>query len=152
MSLDAYFYLLHLNLRCLVDNMSLDIYHFLFYRFCTSYCAKQRSGVKFCWKCSSPSQGNLSRVKKQALVVPKRLKPVLLQEKPKTRSFEDYMACKKKEQQSGSKFRPIKKVKVSPCDNKHRTNEKLWKWLVTNLGKAIAFSSSEGCWLCKDTE
>ena len=30
------------------------------------------------------------------------------------RSFEDYMACKKKQQQSGSKFRPKKKVKVNP--------------------------------------
>jgi len=41
-------------------------------------------------------------------------KPVLLQGKPKTKSFEDYMACKKKQQQSGAKFRPKKKVKVNP--------------------------------------
>ena len=41
-------------------------------------------------------------------------KPELLQRKPKTKPFEDYMACKKKQQQSGSKFRPKKKVKVNP--------------------------------------
>ena len=44
-------------------------------------------------------------------------KPVLLQEKPKMRSFEDYMACKKKQQQSGSKFCPNKKVKVNPDEH-----------------------------------
>ena len=89
--------------------------YFLFYRFCTSCCAKQRSGVKFCWKCGSPSQGPLSG-QEAGPSSPKTSfgKPVLLQEKPKTRSFEDYMACKKKQQQSGSKFRPKKKVKVNP--------------------------------------
>ena len=41
-------------------------------------------------------------------------KPELLQRKPKTKSFEHYMACKNNQQQSGSKFRPKKKVKVNP--------------------------------------
>ena len=41
-------------------------------------------------------------------------KPVLLQGKPKTKSFEDYMAYKKKQQQSGLKFCPKKKVKINP--------------------------------------
>ena len=92
--------------------------YFLFYRFCTSCCAKQRSGVKFCWKCGSPSQGPLSG-QEAGPSSPKTSsgKPVLLQEKPKTRSFEDYMACKKKQQQSGSKFCPNKKVKVNPDEH-----------------------------------
>ena len=88
---------------------------FLLCRFCTSCCAKQRSGVKFCWKCGLPSQCPLP-CQEAGPNSPKTSfgKPVLLQEKPKTKSFEDYMACKKKQQQSGSKFRPKKKVKVNP--------------------------------------
>ena len=78
---------------------------FLLCRFCTSCCAKQRSGVKFCWKCGSPSQCPLPG-QEAGPNSPKTSfgKPVLLQEKPKTKSFEDYMACKKKQQQSGSKL------------------------------------------------
>lgn len=88
---------------------------FLLCRFCTSCSAKQRRGVKFCWKCGSPSQCPLSG-QEAGPSSPKTSfgKSVLLQEKPKTKSFEDYMACKKKQQQSGSKFRPKKKVKVNP--------------------------------------
>ena len=43
-------------------------------------------------------------------------KPVL-QEKLNTKSFKEYMVCKTKQQQSGSKFRPKKKVKVNPEEN-----------------------------------
>ena len=66
-------------------------------RFCTSCCAKQRSGVKFCWKCGSPSQCPLSSEGAGPSSPETSFgKPVLLQGKPKTKSFEDYMACKKK--------------------------------------------------------
>ena len=83
-------------------------------RFCTSCCAKQRSGVKFCWKCGSPSQCPLSG-EGAGTSSPKTSfgKPLLLQGKSKAKSFEDYMACKKKQQQSGAKFRLKKKVKVN---------------------------------------
>ena len=76
-------------------------------RFCTSWCAKKQSGVKFCWKYGSSSQWPLSG-EGAGPSSPKTSfeKPVLLQGKHQTKSIEDYMPCKKKQQQSGSKFLP----------------------------------------------
>ncbi|KAL9989312.1 hypothetical protein ACROYT_G003849 [Oculina patagonica] len=84
--------------------------------FCTSCSAKQRFGAKFCWKRGSSVQ---SPVSGQEACTGSGLnvssgKPVLHKEKSNTKSFEEYMACKKKQQQSSLKFRPKKKVKVNP--------------------------------------
>lgn len=93
----------------------LTYFTFYFLRFCTSCSAKQKFGAKFCWKCGSlvqsPSSGQEACTSGLNLSFGK---PVLHKEKSNTKSFEEYMACKKKQQQSGSKFRPNKKVKTNP--------------------------------------
>ena len=96
---------------------------FLFIRFCTSCSAKQRSSAKFCWKCGSPVQCGLGAHEAGPSQGPKRSfgRPVPNHPKSSTamsaKSFEDYLSVKKKQQQSGSQFRPRKKAKRSSDEN-----------------------------------
>ena len=87
-----------------------------FIRFCTSCCAKQKQSSKFCWRCGSPVQSGLPTEGQEAGPSSSKLvfgKPVT----NKAKSFEDYMACKKKQQRSGSQFRPKKKLKATHDEN-----------------------------------
>ena len=84
---------------------------------------KTKKQRKFCWKCGSPVQCGLVAHEAGPSQGPKLSfgRPVPNQPKSSTamraKSLEDYLSVKKKQQQSGSQFRPRKKAKRSSDEN-----------------------------------